>query len=440
MSSTIRNDYLDRLLQGHDALPATPSAWLHKLRMRAVERANELTVPTTRDEEWRFTDLSPLYKLPFRPATVPGTIEASRLDPYAIPEAGFRLVFIDGRYSPSLSKFVPMEGVAVGNLADVGARTGSVAESRLSQLALFENDAFVAVNTAFLGDGATVHVSRDVKAAAPVHLLFVATQKDVASYPRVLVVAESGAECTVVEDFIGLADGPYLTDAVSEVFIAGNAQVAHVRLQRETQAAFHIANTSVSVARDGHYSSWTISLGARISRQNLNIGQDGEGTEFSVDGLTLIGGRQLADTHSNIDHAHAHGKSRQLHKTIVGGGAHAVFNGKILVREGAQQTDSGQQSRSLLLSDKARVDAKPQLEIFADDVKCAHGATVGQIEADELFYLKSRGLDDAVARNLLTYAFAAEIIEHIPVRSVVGKLEQHVLEQTQSESTQSRQA
>jgi Fe-S cluster assembly protein SufD len=440
MSSAIQNDYLDGLLQGRDALPEPPNAWLRNLRMRAVERANELTVPTIRDEEWRFTDLSPVYKLPFRRAIRAGKFDAAKLEPYGIPEAGTCLVFVDGHYSPALSRTGSVAGVAAGNLADFTAKTGSVAESQLGRQAIFENDAFAAVNTAFLNDGALIHVSRDVKASAPIHLVFVATQKDIAVYPRVLVVADAGAECTVVEDYIGLADGPYLTDAVSEVFVAANARVAHVRLQREAQTAFHIANNSVSVARDGRYASWTISLGGRISRQNLNIVQDGEGTEFSVDGLTLIDGRQLADTHSSIDHAHAHGQSRQLHKTVVGGGAHAVFNGKILVRKGAQQTDSGQQSRNLLLSDKAHIDAKPQLEIFADDVKCAHGATVGQLEAEELFYLKSRGLDDAVARNLLTYAFAAEVIERIPVGSVVDKLEQYVLEHTQIEHTLSRQA
>jgi len=440
MSSIASNDYLDGLLQGREVLPEPPNAWLRGLRMRAVERANELTVPTTRDEEWRFTDLSPVYKLPFRRAESAGSLEAARLDPYSIPEARTSLVFVDGHYCAELSRTGTVAGVTVGNLAGLIANAGSVAETRLGRLSSFADDAFAAVNTAFLDDGALIHVSRDVKASAPIHLLFIATQQERAAYPRVLVVAESGAECTVIEDFVGLADGPYLTDAVSEVFVAENALVNHVRLQRETQAAFHIANAAVKVARDGRYASWTVSLGARISRQNLNIAQDGEGTQFSVDGLTLIDGRQLADTHSSIDHAQAHGHSRQLHKTVVAGGAHAVFNGKILVREGAQQTDSGQQSRNLLLSDKARVDAKPQLEIFADDVKCAHGATVGQIEADELFYLKSRGLDDSVARNLLTYAFAAEVIERIPVKSVVDALERHVLEQTQLEHTQSRQA
>ena len=427
-----RNDYLDRLLQGREAVADADSTWLRTLRMRAVERANELAVPTTRDEEWRFTDLSPLYKISFKPVSSAGVLEKSQLDAFSVPEAQTRLVFVDGRYSPELSRVAASEGVTVGNLADLPKAADAVMETYLAKLALIDGDVFAAVNTAFLRDGALIHVARNRILNAPIHLLFVATRKDSAAYPRVLVVAETGAQCTVIEDFVSLADGTYLTDAVSEFYVAENARVSHVKLQREAPTAFHIANTSVKVARSGHYATWAVALGARISRHNLSIVQAGEGTEFSIDGLALISGRQLADMHSSIDHAHAHGQSRQLHKTVVGGGAHAVFNGKILVREGAQQTDSGQQSRNLLTSEKAHVDTKPQLEIFADDVKCAHGATVGQIEADELFYLKSRGLSDTAARNLLTYAFAAQVIERIPVKSLVDRLEKTVLEQTQT--------
>jgi Fe-S cluster assembly protein SufD len=432
MSVESRNDYLDNLLQGREAVADEGSAWQRTLRMRAVERANELAVPTTRDEEWRFTDLSPLYRIVFRPAASAGLLGKSQIDAFAIPEAQTRLVFLDGCYSAELSHVNSSDGVSVGNLADVSKSAETVAKTHLAQLAAIEEDVFAAVNTAFLRDGALIHVARDRVVNAPIHLLFVATRKDSAGYPRVLVVAEPGAQCTVVEDFVGATDGAYLTDAVSELYVAENARVAHVKLQRETPTAFHIANTSVRVARGGHYATWTVALGARISRHNLSIVQAGEATEFSIDGLALISGRQLADMHSSIDHAYAHGHSRQLHKTVVGGGAHAVFNGKILVRQGAQQTDSGQQSRNLLISDKAHVDTKPQLEIFADDVKCAHGATVGQIEADELFYLKSRGLSDTAARNLLTYAFAAQVIERIPVKSLVDQLEKTVLEQTQT--------
>ncbi len=434
MKTETRSDYLDNLLRGRDVVPEAPAGWLKALRARAVERANALTVPTTRDEDWRFTDLSPLYKAPCRPSASPGAVSAADLSRFEIPEATTRLTFVDGHFSAALSRGSAMEGVVVANLADALATHGRLVESRLGTLAGTGQDAFAAVNTAFLHDGALIHVGRDRNGTAPIHLLFIATRKDGAAYPRVLVIAEPGAQCTLIEDFESLADGDYFTDAVTEIAVDENAHVAHVKLQREAQAAFHIARTSVQVARDGRYSNWSVALGARISRHNLDVIQAGEGTEFSIDGLALIGGRQLADTNSLIDHAHAHGRSRQLHKTVVGGGAHAVFNGKIFVRRGAQQTDAGQQSRNLLLSDKAHVDTKPQLEIFADDVKCAHGATVGQIEADELFYLKSRGLSDATARNLLTYAFAAEVIGRIPVKSLVERLENHVLEQTRIKS------
>ncbi len=434
MIAETRSDYLDGLLNGRDVVPEARAGWLKALRAKAVERANALTVPTTRDEDWRFTDLSPLYKAPYRPSARPGKVSAADLGRFEIPEAASRLTFVDGHFAADLSRVVPADGVLVANLPDAIAAHGRLVESRLGTLAQTGQDAFAAVNTAFLHDGAMIHVARGRNGGAPIHLLFVATRKDGAAYPRVLVIAEPEAQCTLIEDFVDLADGGYFTDAVTEIAVGENAHVAHVKLQREAQAAFHIAKTAVQVARDGRYSNWSVALGARISRHNLDVMQAGKGTEFSIEGLALIGGRQLADTSSLIDHAHPYGRSRQLHKTVVGGGAHAVFNGKILVRQDAQQTDSGQQSRNLLLSDKAHVDTKPQLEIFADNVKCAHGATVGQIEADELFYLKSRGLSDATARNLLTYAFAAEIIERIPVKSLVERLENHVLEQTRIKS------
>ena len=425
-------DYLESLLQGREVVADFGGTWMRALRMRAVERANELTVPTLRDEEWRFTDLSPLYKLSFAPAASTGVVEQSQLDALDIPEASTRLVFVDGHYSAELSRVACVDGVSVGNLADLSGANEAIVEPHLAKLATFDKDAFAAVNTAFLRDGAVIHVGRDRLVSTPIHLLFVATRADSANYPRVLVIAESGSQCLVVEDYVATVAGAYLTDAVSEFFVADNASISHVKLQREAQAAFHMATTAVKVSSGGRYATWTVAIGGRISRSNLSITQAGEGTDFSVDGLAVIGGRQLADMHSSIDHAHAYGRSRQVHKTVVGGGAHAVFNGKILVRKGAQQTDSGQQSRNLLISGKARVDTKPQLEIFADDVKCAHGATVGQLEAEELFYLKSRGLSETAARNLLTYAFAAQIIERIPVKSIVEKLEKTILEQTQT--------
>jgi Fe-S cluster assembly protein SufD len=265
-----------------------------------------------------------------------------------------------------------------------------------------------------------------------VHLLFIATRKQAASYPRCLVLAESGSAVTIVEDYVATQEGAYFTSAVTEVALADNAEVHHVRVQRDGAEAFHISNCAVSLARSSRYHSVSIALGARISRHNLGVRLAAEGAECAVDGLALIGGQQLADTHTLIDHAMPQCTSRQLHKCIVDDAARAVFNGNIMVRAGAQRTDSSQSSRNLLLSGKARVDTKPQLEIFADDVKCAHGATVGQLDVDEVFYLKSRGLSDTAARNLLTYAFGAEVIERIPVASLRNRLEQTVMAQTQT--------
>ncbi|HSN80819.1 MAG TPA: Fe-S cluster assembly protein SufD, partial [Rhodoferax sp.] len=266
--------------------------------------------------------------------------------------------------------------------------------------------------------------------AAPVHLLFISTQRDVASHPRLLLVAGAASQLTLIEDYVALHDGSYFSNAVAEIVLEANARVTHVRLQRESKQAFHMASCAVSLGAASRYHSASIALGAQTSRLELRVTQTAEGSECLLDGLALIDSEQLADTHTFIDHAKPHGTSRQLHKCIVGGSAHAVFNGQVMVRPGAQKTDSAQSSRNLLLSGRAHVDTQPQLEIFADDVKCTHGATVGQLDSDEVFYLQSRGLSELVARNLLTYAFGAEVINRIPVASLRRQLEQTVLEHT----------
>ena len=428
MTVVATNSYLASLLAGRPQVPASPLAWLNDLRAHAVDRVGALTVPSTRDEEWRFTDISPLTKIPFQPARSAAAFSAADLERFALPEAGARLTFVDGVYVPQLS--FNNAGITVENIAAGLTRHGAAVQPHLGQHAAFDDNAFAALNTAFLSDGALIVVPRDKAVVAPLHLLFVATQKEAASYPRCLVVAESGSVVTLIEDFVALQDAAYFTNAVTEIAVADNASVNHVRVQREGAQAFHIANCSVSLAHASRYQSVSVAFGARISRYNLNVLQSAEGAECAIDGLALINGTQLADTHTLIDHAQPHGVSRQQHKCIVDGSAHAVFNGKIMVRQGAQLTNSSQSSRNLLLTAKARVDTKPQLEIFADDVKCAHGATVGQLDADEVFYLKSRGLSDAAARNLLTYAFGAEIIDRIPVASLKHRLEQTVLDHT----------
>ncbi|MCW5625620.1 MAG: Fe-S cluster assembly protein SufD [Burkholderiales bacterium] len=432
METSTVSPFLDQLLA--DRPVDSARGWLGRLRGQALEQAHGAGVPTVRDEDWRFTDLSPLYKLAFRaPAVVPEpTPDAIR--PHRVAEAAVRMVFVDGRHSPALSSAVDVlpAGLKVERLGDVD---GEWLRSRLGAVAAFTDDAFVAINTAHLQDGAVVVVDRDVAIDAPVHLLFVSTQPDAAAHPRVLVVAEPSSDVTVIEEHMALHDGAYCVNAVTEVIAEANARVRHVKLQRDGKAGFHLATSAARVERDARFHSHDIAIGGRISRQNLRVALAGEGSECHLDGLALIDGRQLADTHSFVDHAVPHGISRQRHKCVVGGGAHAVFNGRVLVRSGAQQTDSAQQSRNLLLSERARVDAKPQLEIFADDVKCAHGATVGQLELEEVFYLRSRGLDDLAARNLLTYAFAAEIVDAIGVKSVVERLRAHVMARTGAQET-----
>jgi len=425
MNAVSTSPYLAGLLQGRP--PASPLTWLNELRANAVDRVGALTVPTTRDEDWRFTDISPLTKLSFHPAQGAAQLAPADIGQWTIPEAAARLVFVDGIYAPEHS--FNRAGLTVENLASGLNRHSTAVQAQLGHHAEFAGNAFAALNTAFLHDGALILVPRDTALAAPIHLLYVATRKHAASYPRCLVIAETGSAVTVVEDFVALQGEAYFTSAVAELALAGNAEVHHVRVQREGDEAFHFANCAVSLAQASRYHSVSIALGARISRNNLAARLAAAGAECRIDGLALIGGQQLADSHTLIDHATPRGTSRQLHKCIVDGAARAVFNGNIMVRAGAQQTDSSQSSRNLLLSGKARVDTKPQLEIFADDVKCAHGATVGQLDVDEVFYLKSRGLSDTAARNLLTYAFGAEVIERIPVASLRHRLEQTMMEQ-----------
>ena len=435
---TIAGSYLARLVAGQPQLAASPLAWLNALRREALEHVGVLTLPTTRDEEWRFTDISHFTKMSFAPAQSATHLEAADVAHFFIEEATSRLVFVDGIYAPQLSTarigIGADSGVVVSNLSAAIAAQASGIEPHLGRHAAFDNDAFAAQNTAFLHDAAVVFVPRDVAVAAPVHLLFIATQKDVVSMPRCLVVAEAGSAVTVIEDYVVLyqprwQEEPHFTNAVTEIALADNARVDHVRVQREGSQAFHIANCAVSLGRASNYQSVSVALGARISRYNLKVVQEAEGATCALDGLALIAGRQLADTHTLIDHAQPHGSSHQLHKCIVGGSAHAVFNGKVIVREGAQRTDAQQSNRNLLLTDKAHIDTKPQLEIFASDVKCTHGATVGQLDSEEVFYLQSRGLNEAAARNLLTYAFGAEVIDRIPVASLKRQLEQTVLAQ-----------
>ena len=426
-------DHLGTLLAGQPLLASSPWAHVNALREQAQTALGALAMPTVRDEAWRFTDLAPLHRLTFQPVQNSSRLQLEDIAPFCLDDAATRLVFVDGVYASQLSSPAFEGGVVVTDLPTAMAIHTAALEAQLGRQQTLGDNVFAALNTAYLQDAAVLVVPRHVEVLAPVHLLFVATQAGALSNPRCLLLAEASSRVTLVEDYVALQDAAYLVNPVTEIVLAEQAHVTHVRVQRDGQQAFHIANCAVSVGRSAHYQSVSVAMGAQLSRYHLSVVL-GEGAECAVDGLALLAGSQLADTHSCIDHAQPHGSSRQLHKCIADDSAHAVFNGKVIVRPGAQRTDSAQSSRNLLLSSRAQVDTQPQLEIFADDVKCTHGATIGQLDAEELFYLQSRGLSGSAARRLLTYAFGAEIIERISVPSLKHQLQQRMLAQTGSQS------
>ncbi|MBD1937307.1 Fe-S cluster assembly protein SufD [Microcoleus sp. FACHB-68] len=429
---------VSRIVPPEFALDAQTAAWLQQVRDHAATWVRELAIPTKRDEEWRFTDLSKLLEVNFagalpeppEPADVP-------IELLMLPEASdSRLVFVNGVFAPKLSSLTGLpEGVFVGNLGQLPANE----RQRLGEYLAKQpgaQEVFTALNTAGLTDAAVVWVAKNQAVEVPVHLLFVSVTGEVPVFvqPRCLVVAEAGSALTLVEHYATAAQGcpdvstahPYFTNAVTEIWAQENASVVHLRIQRDGGDAFHIGKTAVSQARNSRYACHAVSLGGKLSRHNLEVFQTGEATDTALYGLTMLAGEQLGDTHSTIALNHPHGTTNQLHKCIVDDRAHAVFNGKVFVPKPAQLTNAAQLNRNLLLSPKARVDTKPQLEITADNVKCSHGATVSQLEADEVFYLQSRGLDREASCNLLMDAFAGEIIQQLPVVSLRKMLSQCV--------------
>ncbi len=391
---------------------------LQELRDRTSSLIHLSTLPTTRDEEWRFTDLSALRQLKFTENSAP-QIDITSL---ILPEAtNSRLVFVNGVYSPQLSAVADLpDGVTVSNLAGLPLTHRSGVKKYLAQQQ-GASEVFTALNTAGISDVAIVWVGKNVVVDTPIHLLFVSTsEQPIVSQPRCLLVAESGSNVTVIEEYkkAGSTDTVYFTNSVTEIWLEENAEVSHTRIEQESLAAFHIGKTAVSQARASRYTCYAVSLGGKLSRHNLEVFQAGEQTDTNLFGLTAISGNQVGDTHSAIALNYPHGTTNQLHKCIVSEKSHGIFNGKVFVPKPAQLTNAAQLNRNLLLSSRARIDTKPQLEITADNVKCSHGATVSQLEDDEIFYLQSRGINASDARNLLVNAFAAEIINLLPISSL----------------------
>ena len=403
--------------------------WLQEIKDNAANWVRHSTLPTKKDEEWRFTDVSTLRQFDFHLAT------NNSVSPDSAPFTAIsdtRLIFVNGVFVKELSAIADLpEGVVVSNLASLPELDGELVKEYLTQ-AEGAKEVFTALNTAGISDLAVIWLSRNVVVETPIHLVFITAGNQIISQPRCLLVAKTGSEVTLVEEFINSGTEKeqnqeiYLNNAVTEIWVDENAGVNHTRIERDSVEAFHIGKTAVTQARNSRYTCNAITLGGKLSRHNLEILQTGEQTETTLNGLTIITGNQLSDTHSALALNYPHSNSNQLQKNIIADKAHGVFNGKIFVPKPAQLTDASQLNRNLLLSPQAKVDTKPQLEITADNVKCAHGATVSQLEDDEIFYLQSRGIDENSARHLLINAFAAEIINKIPVPPLRQNLTQTV--------------
>ncbi len=365
---------------------AKDASWLRALRESAFAHFVEQGFPTTRHEEWKYTSVAPITKLPFKLS------------------------------SSALSE---VEGSSSNQIEDIFS---DLSRAHLARYARCDANPFVALNTAFFTDGAVIRIPKGKVVTEPIRLVFAAPESGATVHPRILIIAEENSQASIIEHFVGNGTTPYFTNTVTEIVVGEGATVEHIKIQEESASAFHIATIQAQLARNANFTSHSISLGAKLARNNINLVLASEGIEAILNGLYLAGGDQLMDHHTVADHTAPHCNSHEFYHGILGGRARGVFNGKIFVRQAAQKTDAKQTNRNLLLSKTATVDTKPQLEIFADDVKCTHGATVGQLDENAIFYLRSRGIHEKEARRILTQAFASEIINRIKVESVRNSL------------------
>ncbi len=428
-----KETYLSQFARLEERLTGNRQPWFHRTRKAAIAHFAELGFPTTRHEEWKFANVAPLTKTPFQ--SVAGSeldvVTAESLKRFTFGGLDCtQLVFVNGRFAEELSTIRPLHnGMKVGSLAAALDSDRERVEPYLALHAGYKDQAFVALNTAFVEDGAFVFVPPGKIVEHPLHLLFVSTSpgEPTVSHPRNLIVVGDNSQITIVESYVGLDDSLYFTNSVTEIIAGQNAVIDHCKLQQESEKAFHIATLAVHQDRASNFTSHSISLGGAFVRNDVNAKLDAEGVECTLNGLYVAGGDQLVDNHTLIDHAKPHCNSHEVYKGVLDGKSKGVFNGKIIVRPDAQKTDAKQTNKNLLLSDKAVIDTKPQLQIYADDVKCTHGATIGQLDNDAIFYLRSRGIGPEDARNMLTYAFANDILSRIKIDKVRAHLDAALL-------------
>ena len=408
-----------------DSAPAPLTA----LRAAGAEAFARLGFPSTRDEDWRYTSVSALANTPFVAAQerALGSVSASALEPYTFGGTWPLVVFLNGRYAPALSVIDELpDGVRVMDLAAAAVQEPELLARHLGVAAPAGRDGFTALNAAFAGEGVLIHVAKEMVIDVPVHILHVtdASGAGVMSHPRHLLIADRHAKASVIESYVSLADVSYFTNAVVEVAVDNGATLQLLRIQRESPTAFHVGTVEARQGRDSHFMAFTFQTGAALSRSNVFTVLAGDGCGTTLNGLYMLGDAQHGDHQTRVEHVAPNCFSREAYKGLLDDASHGVFNGKVYVHPEAQKTDGKQTNNTLLLSKDAQIDTKPQLEIFADDVKCTHGATVGRIDEASLFYLKSRGIGQLLARQLLMYAFAADVLETIENEAVKEALEQ----------------
>lgn len=430
--SDIKNQYISHFNVFEEHLNGESKLPIHNLRKEAIETFGTLQFPTLKDEEWKYTNISSLIKNSFSPIFSNIKVEKNEIEKYRFENLNeYMMVFVNGIYNEELSggKDLP-KGVIAQSLKKAAIENNKYLNEHLAQYVKSGFNIFSALNTAFIKDGAFVYIPENVVVETPIHILFISSGKNekVLSQPRNLFIAGKNSQATIVEHYAGFDESEYFTNTVTEVVTEENSFLDHIKYQEESLNAFHIAVMEVNQKRYSNFTSHAVTFGGKISRNDFNARFADENSESTLNGLFLIDGEQLFDTHTIIDHAKPHCNSHEHYKGILKGKSRGVFNGKIYVRKDAQKTNAFQENNNLILSDEALMNAKPQLEIFADDVKCSHGATVGQLNEDSMFYLKARGIGEDAAKALLIYAFASDVIKSIKVNPI-RKYVEHILQE-----------
>jgi len=424
----IKQYFINKFDEFEKSLNGEKTSELHQLRKSAISNFQKLNFPTQKDEEWKYTNISSLQKHNFSSAAVNENVSSEIINKFLFDKLEHSLlVFVNGIYSPELSKITDLpKGVEVGSIAEAIKNNNSVVKNNLGKYAKDENYFFTTLSSAFIKDGAFVYVPDGKVVENPIHIIFYTKSSDnkIINQPRNLFVAGKDSQVSIIEHYISDEENIYLTNAVTEIFADENAVVDHIKLQEESKKAFHIARMDVDQERSSNFSSHLISTGAQISRNDFSTRFNAEGSESMLNGLFMISNEQLFDAHTMIDHAKPHCSSHEHYKGILQDNSKGVFNGKVMVRQDAQKTNAFQQNNTILLSDDAVMNTKPQLEIFADDVKCSHGATIGKLNDEAKFYLKSRGIGEEAATAMLIHAFASDVISSIKIPALRDYLEE----------------